>query len=96
MGRIGRYFRHLILGMVQGCLILAVIAAVFAVVASLIINHALPQGYSFFLTVAVIIVSGLLGALASLVWRLTHIGDLVRITQNVVQGKEGKSATKDT
>ena len=48
MGRITRYFRHLILGMVQGCLILAVIAAVLAVVASLIINHALPHGYSFF------------------------------------------------
>ena len=55
MGRIGRYFRHLIVGMVQGCLILAVIAAVIAVVASLIINHALPQGYSFDLTIAVIV-----------------------------------------
>ena len=96
MGRIARYFRHLILGMVQGCLILAVIAAVFAVVASLIINHALPQGYAFYLTIAVIVVSGLLGALANLVWRLTHVGDLVRLTQNVVQGKESRSVTKDT
>jgi hypothetical protein len=96
MGRIGRYFRHLILGMVQGCLILAIIAAILAVVTSLIIYHTLPQGYSFFLTIAVIVVSGLLGALASLVWRLTHIGDLVRLTQNVVQGKEGKSATRDS
>jgi hypothetical protein len=96
MGRIGRYFRHLILGMVQGCLVLAVVAAVVAVVASLLINHALPQGFSFDLTIAVIVVSGLLGALANLVWRLTHIGDLVRITQNVVQGRQGGSVTKDS
>ena len=96
MGRIGRYFWHLILGMVQGCLILAVLAAVIAVVGSLIINHALPANYSLFLTITIIVVSGLLGALASLVWRLTHIGDMVRLADNVVQGKAGRSVTKDT
>jgi hypothetical protein len=95
MGRIVRYFRHLVLGMVQGCLVLAVVAAVFAVVASLIINHALPHGYALYLAIAVTVVSGLLGALANLVWRLTHIGDLVRLAENVVQGKESKSATRD-
>jgi hypothetical protein len=81
--------------MVQGCLILAIVAAIFAVVASLIFNHALPHGYTLILAIAVIVVSGLLGALANLVWRLTHIGDLVRLAENVVQGKASKSSTRD-
>jgi hypothetical protein len=87
MGRIRRWFWHLVIGMVQGCLILAVVAAIVAVVGSVIINHALPTGYTFFLTIAIVAISGILGALASLVWRLTHIGDVIRVAEHVVQGE---------
>jgi hypothetical protein len=96
MGRIRRWFWHLLVGMVQGCLILALAAAVITVVGSLIINHALPQGYSFFLTVSIVVISGILGALATLVWRLSHIGDVVRVAEHVVQGQRSSEVTKDT
>jgi hypothetical protein len=93
MGRIRRWFWHLFVGMVQGCLILALAAAIVTVAGSLIITHALPHGYSFFLTVSIVVISGILGALAALVWRLSHIGDAVRLAEHVVQGH---GSTRDT
>jgi hypothetical protein len=94
MGRIRRWFWHLVTGMAQGCLILAVAAAVVTVAGSLIITHAFPKGYSFFLTITIIVISGILGALASLVWRLSHIGDVVRVAEHVVQGQHGSDTAK--
>jgi hypothetical protein len=95
MGRIGRWFWHLLVGMVQGCLILALVAAIVSVAGSLIITHGLPSGYSLFLTVSIVVVSGILGALATLVWRLSHIGDVVRVAERVVQGPHGGESTRD-
>jgi hypothetical protein len=96
MGRIGRWFWHLLVGMVQGCLILALVAAIVSVAGSLVITHGLPQGYSLFLTVSIVVISGILGALATLVWRLSHIGDVVRVAERVVQGPHGSESTRDT
>jgi uncharacterized membrane protein YdbT with pleckstrin-like domain len=96
MGRIRHWFWHLLVGMVQGCLILALAAAIFSVAGSLIITHALPKGYSFFLTLSIIVISGILGALATLVWRLSHIGDIVRVAEHVVQGRHDGESTRGT
>jgi hypothetical protein len=82
--------------MVQGCPILALAAAIFSVAGSLIITHALPKGYSFFLTLSIIVISGILGALANLVWRLSHIGDIVRVAEHVVQGRHDGESTRGT
>jgi hypothetical protein len=94
MGRIRHWFWHLVIGMVQGCLILALAAAIVTVAGSLIITHAFPSGYPAFLTITIIVISGILGALASLVWRLSHIGDVVRVAEHVAHGQHSSATTE--
>jgi|SRR5690348_9355781 hypothetical protein len=82
---IGRWFWHIITAMVRGCLVLAVTAAIVSVLAALVATHKLPQGFALFLIVAIVIISGLLGAVGALAWRLSHIGELVHVAETVVE-----------
>lgn len=83
MGGIGKWFRHLVTGMVQGCLILAITAAVVASVATMVATHQLPSGWVLALIGAIVITAGLLGAVATLAWRLSHIGELVHVVGEI-------------
>ena len=94
MGRIRRWFWHLVTGMVQGCLILAILAAVVSVAGALIATHKLPQGIALAYVITIVIISGVLGALATLVWRLTHIGELVKVAEHVNQRLQQNETSK--
>lgn len=83
MGGIGKWFWHLVTGMVQGCLILAVVAAVISSVATLVATHRLPSGWVLALIAAIVVTSGLLGAVATLAWRLSHIGEIVHVVGEI-------------
>lgn len=85
MRGIGKWFWHLITGMVQGCLILAAAAAVISSAATLIATHRLPSGWVLALTIAIVITSGLLGAVATLAWRLSHIGEIAHVVGEISQ-----------
>lgn len=85
MNGIGKWFRHLITGMIQGCLVLAVAAAIISSAATLIATHRLPSGWVLALTVAIVITSGLLGAVATLAWRLSHIGEIAHVVGEISQ-----------
>lgn len=85
MRGIGKWFWHLITGMVQGCLVLAVAAAVISSAATLIATHKLPSGWVLALTIAIVITSGLLGAVATLAWRLSHIGEIAHVVGEISQ-----------
>lgn len=85
MSGIGKWLRHLITGMVQGCLVLAVAAAIISSAATLIATHSLPSGWVLALTVAIVITSGLLGAVATLAWRLSHIGEIAHVVGEISQ-----------
>lgn len=83
MGGIGKWFRHLVTGMVQGCLIVALAAAIISSVATLVATHRLPSGWVLTLVVAIVITAGLLGAVAALAWRLSHIGEIVHVVGEI-------------
>lgn len=82
---IGRWFWHIITAMVRGCLVLAVTAAIVSVLAAFVATHQPPQGFALFLIVAIVIISGLLGAVGALAWRLSHIGELVHAAEAVAE-----------
>lgn len=82
---IGKWFRHLVTGMAQGCLIVAVAAAVISSAATVIATHKLPSGWILTLIVAIVITAGLLGAVATLAWRLSHIGEIVHVVGEISQ-----------
>ncbi|MGH2515811.1 MAG: hypothetical protein ACRDHP_09160 [Ktedonobacterales bacterium] len=83
MRSVGKWFEHLIGGMLQGCLILAVLAAVVSVGVYAIAKHQLPQGLSLAFIIALVVVSGLFGAAAMLAWRLSHIAELAHAAKEV-------------
>ncbi len=83
MGAIGRWFRHLVVGMVQGCLVLAISALVLTVAVTVIASHRPPQGVTLTLIIAITVVSGLLGAVAALAWRLSHIEEMVHVARDL-------------
>ena len=79
---IRRWFRHVVVSMLQGCAIFAVAAAVVATVATVVVKHALPSGFTFWLIAAIVVVSGMLGAAGSLAWRLSHISELAHVAEH--------------
>jgi|SRR5689334_22885666 len=82
---IGRWFWHIVTAMVRGCLVMALAAALISILAALVATHTLPQGFTLFLIVAIVLISGLLGAVGALAWRLSHIGELVHAAEAVAE-----------
>ncbi|HEV2462044.1 MAG TPA: hypothetical protein VGS80_27130 [Ktedonobacterales bacterium] len=82
MGPITRWFRHLVGSMLRGCVVLALFAALVAVGASLVVSRSLPTGITLFFTLAIVFVSGLLGAVGALAWQLSHIGHVLDLAHS--------------
>lgn len=82
---IGRWFWHVVTAMVRGCLVLAILAAIISVSAALVATHQPPRGFTLFLIVVIVVVSGLLGGVGALAWRLSHIGELVHAAEAVAE-----------
>lgn len=82
----GRWLGHILRGMVQGCLTLALIAAALSTGAAFLLTptHQFSRLDLVFI-LSISIVSGLLGAVALLAWRLSHIEELAHIAKDVSQ-----------
>jgi hypothetical protein len=83
MGNIGHWFWHLLRGMAQGCLLLALVALAVSFLGTLVATGHLPNGWELTLILGIAVVSGLLGAVGALAWRLSHIGDIAHAVQDV-------------
>jgi len=83
MGKVRHWLWHIVTGMVQGCLVLAILSAIVSIAVTSFAMHRLPQGVTLALIVAIVIVSGLLGAVGMLAWRLSHVSELVHLAEEV-------------
>lgn len=92
MRSIGHYFAELITAVVQGCLVMAILAAVISSGAYFLVRHHLPQGVDLFFVLTIVVLAGIVGALARLVWRLTHLRAIARFAGEVVSGTPEKHA----
>lgn len=86
MGAAGRWLKRLIGAMVRGCLVLAAIALVAAVVVVYATSRALPNSSEWILIAALVVTAGFLGAAIALVWRLSHLDTVA----NIVKSQNGK------
>ncbi len=85
MRAIGRWVRHLIGSMIRGFLVMIILAAVVCVATVLLVAHALPTGLTLAFVIAICLISGLLGAFAMLAWRLSHIGDMMKLSHDAME-----------
>jgi hypothetical protein len=83
---LGHYVAELITAVVQGCLVMAVLAAVLSAGAYFVARGHLPTGVDLFFVITIVVLAGLVGALARLVWRLTHLRELAHAAGHVVSG----------
>lgn len=88
MRTIGRYIGELFTALVQGCLVMAIIAAIVATGIYYLAAHQMPQGVTLGLIIAIIVLSGIIGALAMLAWRLTHLRELSHVAQRIVNAAQ--------
>lgn len=88
MGAIGKWFRHIVTGMAQGCLVLALLAGVVSLVGSFIATGHVPTGWTLTLIIGIMVVSGLLGAVGALAWRLSHIEEIAHAVEEVAHVAE--------
>jgi RsiW-degrading membrane proteinase PrsW (M82 family) len=79
---IGRWFKELVGAMVRGCLVLAILALVAAVVVVYVTSNALPNESEWILITALAITAGFLGAAVALVWRLSHLDTVSRVMKS--------------
>jgi NAD/NADP transhydrogenase beta subunit len=83
MGRVGRYFEHLFLSVAKGCLLTALVAGILAMGAVLLIDRALPTTADFMLILVIVILAGAFGGAIALIWRMTHIPELVHAAEHL-------------
>jgi NAD/NADP transhydrogenase beta subunit len=81
MGRIGRYFESLFFAVAKGCLLTALIAGVLATATVLLLTHRLPTTADFTLIVVIVVLAGAFGSAVALIWRMTHIPDLIHAAE---------------
>lgn len=77
MGRIARYFGSLFFSVAKGCLLTALVAGVLATATVLLLSRQLPTTADFTLIVVIVVLAGVVGAAIALIWRMTHIPDLI-------------------
>lgn len=82
MSTLGRWIGHLIGGIIQGFVVLAVLAAVVSVAFTVFAQHKVPTGVTLVYIVVITVISGLLGAVCVLAWRLSHIGEFFRLAKS--------------
>ena len=88
MRTIGRYIGELFAALVQGCLVMAILAAVVATGAYYLAHQRLPQGFDLGLIFVIVVLAGIIGALVMLIWRLTHLRELANAASRVVNAAQ--------
>lgn len=81
-----KWLGQIIRSMTKGCGVLALLSGVITLVGTVIFskNHQFPpSGCTLTLLFAIMIISGLLGAVAALAWRLSHIEELLHVVEEV-------------
>ncbi|HEX6797354.1 MAG TPA: hypothetical protein VF116_06535 [Ktedonobacterales bacterium] len=91
MRTIGRYISELFTALVQGCLVMAIVAAVIATGAYFVAEGQMPHGIAVGLIIAIVVLSGIIGALVMLVWRLTHLREISHVAQRIVNAGQQNS-----
>lgn len=92
MRSIGHYIGELITALVQGCLVMAILAAVISSGAYFVVQHHLPQGVDLFFVLTIVVLAGIVGALVRLVWRMTHLREIAHFASEVASGTHEKPA----
>lgn len=82
---IGRWFWHVFEGMVRGCLVMGVLAAIVTFGGVFLLKHSLPHNLTLVLVLVIIGISGVLGAAFMLIWRLSHIKEIAHLTEKAVE-----------
>ena len=82
MGRIGRYFQSIFFSVAKGCLLTALIAGVLATGTVLLLSHRLPSTADFTLIAVIVILAGAFGSAIALIWRMTHIPEILRAVEH--------------
>lgn len=83
MGRVGRYFGRLFLSVAKGCLMTALVAGILALAAVLLIDRTLPTTADFMLIIVIVVLAGAFGGAIALIWRMTHIPELVHAAEHL-------------
>lgn len=78
-----KWLGHIIRSMTKGCGVLALLSGVVTLAATFLATHKFPHGWTLTLLLVIMIVSGLLGAVAALAWRLSHIEELLHVVEEV-------------
>ncbi|HEX6816804.1 MAG TPA: hypothetical protein VF120_00375 [Ktedonobacterales bacterium] len=74
---------HIIRSMTKGCGVLALLSGVLTLAGTYLATNKFPHGWTLTMLFAIMIISGLLGAVGALAWRLSHIGELVHVVEEV-------------
>ena len=82
MGRIAGYFKSLFLSMARGCLLTALVAGVLAMATVLLLSHRMPTTADFTLIVVIVVLAGAFGGAIALIWRMTHIPDIIHAVEH--------------
>ncbi len=82
MGRIARYFESVFFSVAKGCLLTALIAGVLATATVLLLSHRLPTTADFTLIVVIVLLAGAFGSAIALIWRMTHIPEIIRVVEH--------------
>lgn len=77
------WFGHIIRSMTKGCGVLALLSGVLTLAGTFLFQHTFPHGWTLILLLGIMVVSGLLGAVGALAWRLSHIEELVHVVEEV-------------
>lgn len=91
MGRITRYFGRIVLSVTRGCLLTALIAGVLALATVLLLNHRWPSTADFTLIVVIVILAGAVGGFVALLWRMSHIPDIIEAAEHISEHKSETS-----
>jgi NAD/NADP transhydrogenase beta subunit len=82
MGRIGRYIESLFFSVAKGCLLTALVAGILATATVVLLSHRLPNTADFTLIVVIVVLAGAFGSTIALIWRMTHIPDIIRVVEH--------------
>lgn len=74
---------HIIRSMTKGCGVLALFSGLLTLGGTYLATNKPPHGWTLTLLFAIMVVSGLLGAVGALAWRLSHIEELVHVVEEV-------------
>ena len=83
MGRIVRYFEGLFFSVAKGCLGTALVAGILATGIVLLLSHRFPDATNFALIVVIVALAGAVGGAIALIWRMTHITEIVQAAEHL-------------